>query len=157
MFPDNRIQSITLRCGMNIFMNPTTTLRVSVRLHATCVCWLTINLYQHFLYWCNGSYPPNWVNTAIVHYSCKNWFPLTNKYCDAWVALSQCRQATENLVYLNHCISSNSSLFYGFHWTYFCPNSCRRAISICVISYIFQEQLYLFPQDASCICYVPRN
>jgi len=80
---------------MNIFMKSTTTQRVFVRLHATRVCWLTINLYQHF---CIGaldhSYPPNWVNIVTVHYSGKNWFPFSNKYCDAWAALANSKSMT---------------------------------------------------------------
>jgi hypothetical protein len=114
MFPDNRIQSITMRCDMNIFMNSTTTQRVFVMLHATSVCWLTINLYQNF---CIGalehSYPPNCVNIVIVHYSCKNWFPLSNKYSDAWVALANTKSMTST--YRKLRLPKPLHIFQQFH------------------------------------------
>jgi hypothetical protein len=34
-----------------------------------------------------------------------------------WRILSQRRQPTENLGYLNHCTSSSSSILCGLHWT----------------------------------------
>jgi hypothetical protein len=83
---------------------------------AACDTCVMVNhkLMSAFLYWCTGSYPPNWVNIVIVHYSGKIgfFFRLNTMTSESpWHILSQRRQAMENLVYLNHCIRI-SQLFH---------------------------------------------
>lgn len=95
MFPDNRIQSITLRCDTNIFMKSPNSARVCEAALDTCVP-VNRTLISEFLYRWAGSYPPNWVSTVTVHYSGKSWFLLSNKYCDAWVTLVNTKSTTSS-------------------------------------------------------------
>jgi len=88
---------------------------------AACDTRVLVNnkLISAFLYWRIGSF----ISTKLSQYchcalEWRNWFLLSNKYCDARAALANTKSIKstyKNLVYLNHPISSSSSILCGLH------------------------------------------